>query len=177
MGCRPRLSTLFAVLTVGPLACHTTTRSSPDGGAGSTVARSRWGPTPPPSPSQSDGGTLYVVNADSDSVSIVDVPARSLVKEIPPGFSGAGRGRGRRHLHPGGPARALALSPDGATLYVTGERSGQLHVIDVASTQVTGTVALGSEPVGLVVSPDGSRSTRPAPRTPRWSRWTPGRCR
>ena len=52
--------------------------------------------------------------------------------------------------------RALALSPDEATLYVTGQRSGALYAIDVASGAVTASVAVCSEPVGVVVSPDGA---------------------
>ena len=50
----------------------------------------------------------------------------------------------------------MALSLDGATLYVTGERSGAVYVVDVASGQAGAAIAVGSEPVGLVVSRDGA---------------------
>jgi YVTN family beta-propeller protein len=101
-----------------------------------------------------DGSRLFVVNADSDSVSVLDPVGRALLAEVPlapsppaPDATGA--------FAPAVMPRALALSPDEKTLYVTGQRSGALHVLDVASNQVRATVPLGSEPVGLLVSPDG----------------------
>lgn len=97
---------------------------------------------------------VYVVNADSDSVSVIDAHARSLASEIllagsrpAPAADGS--------FAPAVQPRALALSPDGKTLYVTGERSGQLYAIDVATHDVR-SVAVGSEPVGVAVTPDGA---------------------
>lgn len=49
----------------------------------------------------------------------------------------------------------IAFSPDGATAYVANEY-GQVSVLDVASRQVTGTIAV-SNPLAVRVSPDGSR--------------------
>ncbi|HMG21547.1 MAG TPA: hypothetical protein VK607_09535, partial [Kofleriaceae bacterium] len=51
--------------------------------------------------------------------------------------------------------RALALAPDGATLYVTGQRAGALFAIELATRRVR-SVAIGSEPVGVAVSADGA---------------------
>jgi len=103
-----------------------------------------------------DGGWLYVVNPDADSVSVVDLATRSLSKEIllAPAHPAATADGGA--YIPKVMPRTLALSPDGRTLYVAGQRSGALHVIDTASGEVTRTVAVGSEPFGLVVSPDGA---------------------
>ncbi|HEY1555625.1 MAG TPA: hypothetical protein VGF94_12395 [Kofleriaceae bacterium] len=119
-------------------------------------------PPPPPVPIthsssivlSSDGTTLYVVNADSDSISIVDPLGRALVAEVPLGPPPAPDGAG--NFAPAIMPRALALSPDGGTLYVTGERSGMLYALDLGSRAARG-VAVGSEPVGLVVSGDGSK--------------------
>jgi YVTN family beta-propeller protein len=47
------------------------------------------------------------------------------------------------------------LSPDGGTLYVTGQRSGLLYAIDLA-TQAVLSVTVGSEPAGVTVSADGT---------------------
>ncbi|HEY0251745.1 MAG TPA: YncE family protein, partial [Kofleriaceae bacterium] len=46
--------------------------------------------------------------------------------------------------------RALAVSADGATLYVTGQRAGKLFAIDLATRVVT-SVVVGSEPIGVLV--------------------------
>jgi YVTN family beta-propeller protein len=101
------------------------------------------------------GDAVYVVNADADSVSLLDPATRSLVAEVPlgaapPAVDGSGA------FTPAVMPRALALSPDGATLYVTGERSGQLYAIDLATRSVRST-PVGSEPIGVLVSPDGKR--------------------
>ena len=115
-----------------------------------------------------DGSTLYVVNADLDSVSIIDAQARSVKSTIQLGTpTGAGVGAGSASDTAGSGSatdltytpsvmpRALALSPDGATLYVTGERSGKLYSIDLAAGTFT-SVAVCAEPVGVVVAADGS---------------------
>ncbi|HEY1546419.1 MAG TPA: hypothetical protein VGG28_01295 [Kofleriaceae bacterium] len=112
---------------------------------------------PPPRATHSSsialhGDRLYVVNADADSVSIVDPIARTLIGEIALGVPVlAADGAYTPSVMP----RALALSLDGATLYVTGERAGALFAIDLASSHVR-SVAVGSEPIGVVVAPDGS---------------------
>ena len=98
---------------------------------------------------------IYVVNADADSVSILDRRARSLVAEIPlgdapPAVDDSGA------FAPAVMPRALALAPGGGTLYVTGQRSGRLYAIDLATRSVHST-PVGSEPVGVLAAPDGKR--------------------
>jgi YVTN family beta-propeller protein len=98
------------------------------------------------------GDAVYVVNPDADSVSIIDPHARSLAAEILLASSPAPDASGA--FAPGVMPRALALSPDGATLYVTGERSGSLYTIDTASHAVQ-SAAVCSEPIGVAVAADG----------------------
>jgi YVTN family beta-propeller protein len=95
------------------------------------------------------GDRLFVVNADADSVSVIDPVARKLVAEVALGTpvldsNGA--------FTPSVMPRALAVA--GTTLYVTGERAGALFAIDLASLKVR-SVAVGSEPIGVLVAPDG----------------------
>jgi YVTN family beta-propeller protein len=52
----------------------------------------------------------------------------------------------------------LALSPDGATLYVTCEASDTLIVVDLASRKVKAEVATGGQPTDVTLSPDGARA-------------------
>jgi len=118
-------------------------------------------PPPVPAPVRADHSSsivatadaIYVVNADADSVSILDPQARSLVTEILLAPA-APVPAADETFTPAVQPRALALAPDGATLYVTGQRSGMLYAIDLASRAVR-SVAVGSEPIGVVVSPDG----------------------
>jgi len=101
-----------------------------------------------------DGRLLFVVNPDADSVSVLDVRTRVLEREIAladavPALDGAG------NYAPAILPRSVALSPSGATLYVTAERANALLVVDVASGRVQSRVPVGSEPIGVVVSPAG----------------------
>src|SRR5450432_578585 len=81
----------------------------------------------------SDGKTLFVVNPDADSVGVIDVVGRTLKSEI---MLGAGHPAvaGDGSFTPVIMPRSVALSPDDKTLYVTGERSGKLYAIDVATS-------------------------------------------
>ncbi len=94
---------------------------------------------------------VYVVTADGDAVAELDPVARTLVREIPlgePALDGDGR------FTPSVMPRAIALSPDGRTLYATGERSGALYAIALRTGDVRA-LPVGSEPIGVVVSSDG----------------------
>jgi DNA-binding beta-propeller fold protein YncE len=98
-----------------------------------------------------DGGSLYTVNADADSISELSVASRARVREIALGMPMLDAGTFVPSVLP----RALALSPDGATLYASGERSGLLYEVALANGMVSRTVRVGSEPFGVVVSPSG----------------------
>jgi YVTN family beta-propeller protein len=102
-----------------------------------------------------DGSKVWVVNADADSVSELDTVGKKLVREIPlaampPTPDGQG------NFAPSIAPRALALSPKANILYVSGERASQLFAIDLASGTVKNKIDVGSEPIGVLVSPDES---------------------
>jgi DNA-binding beta-propeller fold protein YncE/cytochrome c peroxidase len=99
------------------------------------------------------GSTLYVVHPDADAVSFVDVATRTILKEItlassPPATTASGR------YEPAVSPRALALDSAGATLYVTGQRSGHIYALDASSGAMQGDAFVCSEPVGVLVAPD-----------------------
>jgi DNA-binding beta-propeller fold protein YncE len=94
-----------------------------------------------------DGTRLFVVNADLDSISAIDTNERALIATFALAPTPAAGSDGS--YAPSVLPRTLALSPDGGTLYATGERSGMLYAIDLASgTQSS--VAVCSEPIGVV---------------------------
>ncbi|NVO12426.1 MAG: autotransporter domain-containing protein [Rhodoplanes sp.] len=89
-----------------------------------------------------DGRYAYVVNAGSNSVTVLDVAARTIVATI-----GVGN-------YPNG----IAISPDGQYVYATGNASDSVSVISTATNQVVGAaIPVGSHPYGVAVSSDGSR--------------------
>ena len=51
----------------------------------------------------------------------------------------------------------LLLSPDNARLYVLCQQSGEVRVLDAASHDVIGNIAVGRVPRGFTLSPDGRR--------------------
>jgi DNA-binding beta-propeller fold protein YncE len=100
-----------------------------------------------------DGTRLYVVNADVDSISVIDTSERQLIDTymLAPLPTVGSDGTYTPAVMP----RALALSPDGTTLFATGERSGMLYAIDLASRAQT-SVAVCSEPIGVLAG-DGAQ--------------------
>jgi YVTN family beta-propeller protein len=101
-----------------------------------------------------DGTKLFVVHPDADSVSIVDATTHAITSEVLLGGTHPAVDPTTSRFDPAVEPRALALGANDTTLYVTGERSGHVYAVDVASGTVKADVAVCSEPVGVVVSPD-----------------------
>ncbi len=85
---------------------------------------------------------LYVTYTSAEDskgyVAVVNPQTKQVVGNIPVGMD----------------PRAIAKSPDGATVYVVNHGDETLSVIDVSTSQVTDTLSLGSNPVAIVVTPD-----------------------
>jgi YVTN family beta-propeller protein len=99
------------------------------------------------------GTRLYVVHPDADSVSVLDVATRSILHEVllaakPVAVDSAGR------YTPAVGPRALALDSTGHTLYVTGQRSGHLYVLDASSGAMLRDAFVCAEPIGVLVGSD-----------------------
>jgi YVTN family beta-propeller protein len=84
---------------------------------------------------------LLTANQTSDTVSLLRVSDGAVVAEV-----GCGK-------HPS----AIALTPDGRRVLVSGTYSGDLNVFDLDGTSLgpSGSLRLGFEPRGIAVSPDG----------------------
>lgn len=96
-----------------------------------------------------DGDRLYVANANSDSVSVVDTGSDRLVRTL--------NVRLFRSAPLGSSPNALALSGDGKTLYVANAANNAVAVVHPfnASQPVQGFIPTGWYPTGVTLSADG----------------------
>lgn len=101
-----------------------------------------------------DGRRVYVVNADADSVSVIDTVTRSLLREIALGSAPPRVDPTTQRFDPNVMPRALAIAPASRRLFVTGERSSEVIAIDIDSFEIVRRTVVGSEPAGLIVSAD-----------------------
>ena len=86
-----------------------------------------------------DGGRAYTANIGSGTVSVIDLKARSKLRDIVVG----GRPEG------------IALSGDGRTLWVGDLEGAKVQAFDTATFEKLGEVATGAVPIRVAASPDG----------------------
>lgn len=103
----------------------------------------------------SDDAQLWVVNADSDSVSVIDAKARTLTAEIALGTTPPAVDPTTMRFDPAISPRALTILPGNAKVYVAGQRANAVYVIDAASRTVSAKIAVDFEPVAVVAAADG----------------------
>ncbi len=96
------------------------------------------------------GGRLYVANGNSDNVSVIDTRHDSVIATISVAPF-------REHKIGFAPT-AVALSPDGATLFVTlgGLNAVAMYTVTDGSARLRGLIPTGWYPTTIDVSPDGS---------------------
>ena len=108
------------------------------------------------------GGRVYVANANSDSVSVIDTTSDEVVETL--------SAKPEKRLPFGSGSNALALSPDGATLYVANGTNNCLDVIALGAkarenaptgtpekSELRGLIPTGWYPGAVAVSKDGSK--------------------
>lgn len=94
-----------------------------------------------------DGNRLFVANANSDVVSVIDIATDAVVKTL--------SSKPMSELPFGSMPNALAITRDSRTLYVANGGNNLLSVIDLVSDKVTGLIPTGWYPGAVVLSDDG----------------------
>ncbi|MCU1257303.1 MAG: beta-propeller repeat protein, partial [Bryobacterales bacterium] len=96
-----------------------------------------------------DGATLYVVNGNSDSISVIDTATQTVLHTI-----SLSRPFDK---YKGANANSVALSPDGSMLYATLGYENAVAVVDLNTGHLTGRIPTGWYPTSVSVSKDGAR--------------------
>ena len=97
-----------------------------------------------------NGAFAYVTNTGAvcslcsfsqpPSVSVIDTATYAVVATIPVGQYPAG----------------IAITPNGAFVYVANFNSNSVSVIDIVTNTVTATVSVGTNPLGVAITPNGA---------------------
>ena len=82
-----------------------------------------------------DDAELWVLNAASNDISVIDLTSRQLTA----------------HIEVGDNPRGIVLSPDGATAYVNSTLAGTVSVLDTAAYTVTTTISVTNIPLPPVL--------------------------
>jgi YVTN family beta-propeller protein len=88
-----------------------------------------------------DGGILITVNPDSNSISLIDTIAQTVIKEI----------------YVGTDPRTIVVDENIDRAYVANRGSNSLSVIDLTTYEQIDEVSVGNRPYGIMLSPDGSK--------------------
>ncbi|MBD5635028.1 MAG: beta-propeller fold lactonase family protein [Candidatus Eremiobacteraeota bacterium] len=94
-----------------------------------------------------DAKTLYVVNGNSDTVSVIDTSSDAVSATIALSRPG--------DRYKGANPNGLALSLDGKRLYVTLGGENAVAIVDLVASRVLGRIPTGWYPTGVAVSHDG----------------------
>lgn len=104
-----------------------------------------------------DGKRLFVVHPDADTVSIIDRSSRKIVKDVVLSAAPPAQDAATKVYTPSVAPRAVAVSSDGRSLYVTGQRSSELYSIDAGSGALRAKSKVCAEPIGVLLSGDDRR--------------------
>ena len=85
------------------------------------------------------GPKAYVGNFKDNTVSVIDIAAGAVVATLPVAAGPDG----------------IAITPDGATVFVSGASAASVSVIDAATDKPLPAIDVGKGPQGLAITPDG----------------------
>jgi YVTN family beta-propeller protein len=107
-----------------------------------------------------DGRFLYVAQANRNRVAMVDLGAGKVVRQISVALGPDGPGSPSADALPDGSTpNALALSPDGRTLFVANADDDAVAVVDLGAgpegARAIGFIPVGWYPAALALTPDG----------------------
>ena len=141
---RPALVLGLALLVLGPARADPAVFvTSQDGAALTRVDGAEAAPVPvgagPAGLAAGRDGTLYLTHPDHRAITVVEAATGRVLRRLP--FAGQPFG--------------IAVSADGRHLYVGDWQGARLVRLDAASGAPEAETALGPEPAGLVLGPDG----------------------
>jgi YVTN family beta-propeller protein len=96
-----------------------------------------------------DRTKLYVANANSDLISVIDTRTKSVIKDL--------SSKPMAELPFGSAPNSIAVSPDGKILYAANGGNNHIAVIDLSSGKVKGLIPSGWYPGAVLLSEDGSK--------------------
>lgn len=104
-----------------------------------------------------DGGSLWVVNPESDSLSELDVGTRTLKRELLLAAARPAQDPATHRFDPAVRPRAVALVDRLGKAYVAGQLANAVIVVDTGSGRILSRVAVGAEPTAVVATPSGDK--------------------
>jgi YVTN family beta-propeller protein len=103
-----------------------------------------------------DDASLWVTNPDSDSISVIDTATRTLRQEILLEGQRPAQDPTTHRYDPVAKPRALTLDEPKGKVYVAGQMSSKVYVVDLHAMSVLRSIPVGAEPIAIVASTDGS---------------------
>lgn len=86
-----------------------------------------------------DGGHAYVANIRSGSLTVIDLPARRKITDLPTG----------------GGSEGLALTRDGGEVWVCARAENRIAIVNTQSLEIVASIAVAKMPIRVAMSPDG----------------------
>ncbi len=94
-----------------------------------------------------DSSFLFVANANSDLISVIDTKSDKMIETI--------SAKPMEELPFGSAPNGVAVAPDGKTLYVANGGDNLLSVFDISKFELTGLIPTGWYPCAIRISKDG----------------------